>query len=56
MESAKQEFDEAARVLAQQTVLASETNRAQLAASEKLPDLREQEMHALFQLLPKRGT
>ncbi len=42
--SARQEFDEAARVMAQQTVLASEANRTQLAASEKLPALREQEM------------
>ncbi|MEM7425382.1 MAG: chromosome segregation protein SMC [Pseudomonadota bacterium] len=42
--AARQEFDEAARLLAQQTVLASEANRTQLAASEKLPALREQEM------------
>ncbi len=41
--TAKQEFDETVRILAQQTVLASEANRAQLAASEKLPALREQE-------------
>ncbi len=40
----KQEFDEAARGLAQQTVLASEANRAQIAAGEKLPPLRENEM------------
>ena len=38
------EFDEAVQLLGQQTALASQANRTQLAASEKLPALRENEM------------